>query len=64
MGEIAERLAEQPFGGVGIAQRRQQEVDGGSGGIDGPVEVALPALHANVCLIDTPGFVGRLRMTA
>src|SRR5271166_5073598 len=34
---IAERLAEQAFGGCGIAQRREQEVDGGAGGIDGPI---------------------------
>src|ERR1019366_3871672 len=33
---IAESLAEQTFGRRGIAQRRQQEVDSGTGGIDGP----------------------------
>ena len=61
---IAERLAEQLFGRSGIAQRRQQEVDGGTGGIDGPVEVTPSALYANIRLIDTPGFVGRLEMPA
>jgi hypothetical protein len=36
---IAECLAEQTFGRGGVAQRRQQEVDSGTGGIDGPVKV-------------------------
>ena len=61
---IAERLAEQTFGRRGIAQCRQQEVDGGTGGIDGPIEVTPTALHSNIRLIDTPGFVRRLEMTA
>src|SRR3984957_14191024 len=61
---IAERLAEQAFGRRGIAQRREQEVDSGTGGIDGPVEVTPTALHSNIRLIDTPGFVGRLEMPA
>src|SRR6202140_5445781 len=61
---IAERLAEQAFGRGGIAQRRQQEVDGGTGGIDGPTEVTPSALHSNIRLIDAPGFVGRLEMPA
>ena len=33
-------------------------------GIDGPIKVTPTALHANVGLIDPPGFVGRLEMTA
>ena len=61
---IAESLAEQAFGRRGIAQRRQQEVDGGTGGIDGPIEVTPTAFHSNIRLIDPPGFVGRLEMTA
>ncbi len=60
---IAERLAEQAFGCRGIAQCRQQEVDGGTGGIDGSIEVTPTALHSNIRLIDTPGFVGRFEMT-
>jgi len=60
---IAERLAEQPLGRRGIAQRREQEVDSGTGGIDGPVEVTPTALHSNIRLINAPGFVGRLKMT-
>src|SRR5215471_20416088 len=61
---IVERLAEQAFGRRRIAQRRQQEVDSGAHGIDGPVKVTPTALHTNVRLIDPPGFVGRLEMTA
>src|SRR5215472_5773982 len=61
---IVEGLAEQAFGRRRIAQRRQQEVDGGTRGIDGPIKVTPTALHTNVGLIDPPGFVGRLEMTA
>src|ERR1019366_6183198 len=61
---IAESLAEQAFGCRSIAQRRQQEVDSGTRGIDGPIEVTPTALHSNIRLIDPPGFVGRLEMTA
>ena len=61
---IAERLAEQALARRGIAQRREQEVDGGTRGIDGPIEVTPSALHSNIGLIDAPGFVGRLKMAA
>src|SRR5271169_4117882 len=61
---IAESVAEQAFGRRGIAQRQQQEVDRGARGIDRPVEVIPTALHSNIGLIDTPGFVRRLEMTA
>src|SRR5215831_8682071 len=61
---IVERLAEQAFGRRRIAQRRQQKVDGGARGIDGPIKVTPTALHANIGLIDPPGFAGRLEMTA
>ena len=40
------------------------EIDGGTGGIDGPIKVTPTALHANIGLIDPPGFVRRLEMTA
>src|SRR5208282_1863055 len=33
-------------------------------GIDGPIEVTPTALHSNIRLIHTPGFVRRLEMTA
>ena len=64
MRRISERLAEQAFGRSGIAQAREHEVDRGTGGIDGSVEVAPPALDTNVGFIDTPGLVGWFEMTA
>jgi hypothetical protein len=62
MGQMAQRLAKQPFGCVGIAQLRKQEINRGSGGIDGPIQVALAALHPNVGLVHAPGLVGRLKV--
>ena len=64
MRRIRQRLAEQAFGRSGIAQPREHEVDRGAGGIDGSVEVAPTALDTNVGLIDPPGPVGWLEMTA
>ena len=64
MRRISERLAEQAFGRRGIAQPREHEVDRSAGGIDGSVEVAPATLDTNVGLIDTPGLVGWLEMTA
>ena len=61
---IRQRLAEQAFGRSGIAQPRKHEVDRGAGGIDRSVEVAPTALATNVGLIDAPGPVGWLEMTA
>ena len=61
---IAECLAEQAFGHRRIAQRRQEEVDSGTGGIDGPIEVTPTPFTQNVGLIDSPGFVGQLEITA
>ena len=63
MRRIRQRLAAQAFSRSGIAQPREHEVDRGSGGIDGSVEVAPTALDTNVGLINTPGFVGWLEMT-
>ncbi len=48
-------LAEQECGRRTIAQARVHEVDRGSGGIDGSVDVVPTALDTNVGLIDTPG---------
>ena len=48
----------------GIAPPRAHEVDRGAGGIEGSAEVAPATLDANVGLIDTPGRVGGLAMTA
>ena len=64
MRRTRQRLAEQAFGRSGIAQPREHEVDRGAGGIDGSVEVAPTALDTNVGLIDAPGPVGWLEMTA
>ena len=64
MGRMAQCLAKQPFGGLGVAQRRKQEINGGTGGIDGPIQITPAPLHSNVGLIDAPGLVGRLEMTA
>src|ERR1039457_2232432 len=62
MGSIAERLAKQALGSIGVAKRRQQEIDGGSPGIDGPVQVAPATLHADVGFVDSPRLVCRLEM--
>ena len=64
MRRIRQRLAEQAFSRSGIAKPREREVDRGPGGIDGSVEVAPTALDTNVGLIDAPGPVGWLEMTA
>ena len=47
-----------------IAQPREHEVDRGAGGVDGSAEIAPTALDTNVGLIDTPGLIGWLEMTA
>ena len=62
MGRTAQRTAKQLFGGVGVAQRRKQEVNRGAAGIDGPIELAPAALNSNVGLVDPSGFVGRLKI--
>ena len=45
MRRVSERLAEQAFGRCGIAQSREHEVDRGTGGIDGSIEVARVQLN-------------------
>ena len=47
MGKIAQRLAKQSFGGVGIAQHRKQEINRGAGGIDGPIQMSLRVAIGN-----------------
>ena len=64
MRRIRQRLAAQAVGRSGIAHPREHEVDRGAGGVDGSVEVAPTALDTNVGLIDAPGPVGWLEMTA
>ena len=56
---IAERLTEQALGHCGIAHRREQEGDSGTGGIDGSIKVTPTALDPNIRFTDPPGFVGR-----
>ena len=60
---IAERLAEQALGRRSIAQRRQQKIDGGAGGINHPIEITPTTLDPNIGLIDPPRLVGRLEVT-
>ena len=55
---------EQAFSRSGITQPREHEVDRGPGGIDSSVQVEPTALDMNVGLIDTPGLIGWLEMTA
>ena len=64
MRRISQRLAEQAFGRCGSAPPREHEVDLGGAGIDGSVEVAPTTLDTNAGLIDTPGLIGWLEMTA
>ena len=64
MRRISQRLAEQAFGRRGIAPPREHEVDRSASGIDGSVEVAPTAPDTNIGLIDTPGPIGGLEMTA
>src|SRR5689334_5596600 len=42
---------------------RQQKVNGGAGGIDGPIEVTPTTLHSNIGFIYAPGFVRWLEVT-
>src|SRR5439155_11051851 len=39
MGSITQRFAKQSFGCIGVAQRRKQENNGGTGRIDGPIQL-------------------------
>ena len=64
MRRISQRLAEQACGRRGIAPPREHEVDRGASGIDGSVKVAPTAPDTNLGLIDTPGPIGGLEMTA
>ena len=54
----------EPFGGLRVTQGRKQEINGGTSGIDGPIEVALAAFHSNVGFVDAPRLVGRLKMAS
>jgi hypothetical protein len=62
MGSITQRFAKQAFGCIRVAQRREQEINCCPGRVDGPIQVAPAALHANLGLIHTPGFIGWFEM--
>jgi hypothetical protein len=62
MGALAQRLAKQLFGRPGVAQRRKQEVNGGTGGVGGRIQVTSTTLDSNVSLVHAPGLVGRLKV--
>jgi len=62
MGLITQCLAKQSFGCVGVTQRGKQKINGGTGRIDGPIQVTPAALHANVGLVHAPGLVGGVRI--
>src|SRR5947199_2904648 len=64
MRQIAQSLAKQALGSIGIAERRQQEINRGACRIDRSIQVAPAALHPNVGLVDTPRPVGRFEMTS
>ena len=64
MRRIRQRLAEQAVGHRGSAPPRAHEVDRRASGIEGAGEGAPTAPDTNVGLIDTPGPLGGLEMTA
>jgi len=56
MRPIAQSLAKQPFGGIGISEGRQQEIDRGARRIDGPIQITPAAFDLKLGLIHTPRF--------
>ncbi len=60
----AQSLAKQPFGSIGITQRRQQEVNCGTRRIDRSIQVTPATFHLDVSLVDTPRLVGWLQMAS
>ncbi len=55
-------FSEALLGSIGVTERSQQEIDSGTLGIDGPIQVAPATLHAKVGFVPSPGLVGRLEM--
>src|SRR5829696_2937938 len=49
---VFQRLAEEALGGLQVALRREQEVNGSAVLVDGPVQVAPLAADLDVCLVD------------
>jgi hypothetical protein len=64
MRSIIQRVAKQSFGSIGVAQCGQQEINGGTCRIDGPVQVALAAFYPKVGFIHPPRLVGWLQVPA
>jgi hypothetical protein len=60
MGSLTERLAKQALGSICVSQRWQEEIDGSTRGIDGPIQVAPTTLHPNADLVYPPRLVCRL----
>src|SRR3954464_15349023 len=52
--QAVQRLAEKALGRLGIARRREIEVDRVPELVDGAVEVSPPAPDLHVCLVDAP----------
>ncbi len=50
----AERALEEALGGLLVPLGAEQEVDGLAGAVDGAVEIAPLAVHANIGLVDVP----------
>jgi len=59
-----QRFLEETLGRSRVPASGEQEIDGGSSGVDGSVEVGPLALHPNVGPIHPPGAVGRLQFPA
>lgn len=64
MESIAERSAKQALGSICVTQRRQQEIDRGTRGIDGSVQVAPTTVHPNEGFVNPPRLVCRLAMSS
>jgi len=54
-------VLEKAFGGSSITPGGKQEIDRGTGRVDGPIQIGPLALHPNVSLIDPPGAISRLQ---
>jgi len=54
-------ILEEALGGSRITPGGKQEIDRGTGRVDGPVQVGPLAFHPNVSLIDPPGTISGLQ---
>ena len=46
----------------GVLQRREQKIDGGTGGVNRAIQITSEPLHPNIRLVNAPGLVGRFEM--